>query len=195
MTLFIGVTGTFCGGKDTVVELASKHFKVFACSTSDELRFEAEKRNLPQVRQTWRDLAIEIRSKIGAGELARRAAKRLIDECKKNDVEVGFITAIRSIGEVESLKKSLPGFVLLAIDADIKIRYRRAQSRKRGEEEKMSFEEFEKDQEKELKPSVEGGQDISGCMKIADFKLENNGTLEEFDEKALLLIKKLLEKK
>ena len=76
--------------------------------------------------------------------------------------------------DIEYLKK-LPGFKLVRIVVDPKIRYERLVSRNENEgDDKKTFEEFEADQ---LKNS---DAEVPEVMTHADLEINNNGTWEEF---------------
>ena len=68
--------------------------------------------------------------------------------------------------------------MLLAIDADMKLRYERIKKRN-SETDKVTFEEFKKQEDIEYANKDKNKQNIKAVMHIADYTLENNGSLEE----------------
>ena len=85
------------------------------------------------------------------------------------------IDSIRNPSEVECLRKEKE-FILLAIDAPVELRYERV--KRRGRQESVSsLEEFRKKEKEEMTDS-EKGQQLHSCMKMTDFVIMNDGTLE-----------------
>lgn len=182
--MIIGVTGTFASGKDTVSDyLVEKGF--FHFSLSDAIREECDKRGLPKDRDTLRRLANEMRAKEGYDILAKRAIEAIKKSAKKNVA----VTSIRNQKEAEFLKKQ-DNFILIAVDAPIEIRYERVKSRQR-EGDQIDFEKFQ-EQEKMEMAAGKGKQNIGQIIQMADHKIINNGTLEEFYKKIDNLLKNIL---
>lgn len=84
------------------------------------------------------------------------------------------------MGEVESLKDK-ENFYLFAIDADPKIRYERIVLRG-SETDKISYEEFVANEEREMTTTDPTKQNISKCMQLADYVFTNNGSFEELHQ-------------
>ena len=169
--IIIGVTGTHASGKDTVASYICEKYKLKSYSTSDEIRYEATKLNLDHSRTKMFVLANQLRERFGAGELARRALNRI-----KEDMAV--ITSIRNVGEIEYLKKQTD-FYLISVDGPIEIRYERAVKRERLGDGK-TLEDFRIGEEREMYAS-ELGQQLIPCMKMADYFVINDGTIEKLD--------------
>lgn len=168
--MIIGITGTLGAGKGTVVEyLKSKGFKHF--SARDVWNEEIVRRGLPINRDNMVVVANELRAQHGSDYFARRA----LEKAREEGVDA-VIESIRSIGEAEHLKEN--GAILWAVDADRKLRYERAVLRG-SETDKISYEKFVEDEEKEFANTDRNKQNISGVMKMADAVFENNGTKEE----------------
>ena len=70
--------------------------------------------------------------------------------------------------------------LLVAIDAFPEVRYDRLLKRGR-EGDPKNWEEFWIQDQRDLIGYLEGtGQDVRGCFKIAQYKIDNNGILDEF---------------
>jgi len=168
MEMIIGLTGTNASGKTTVVKhLVSKHFEHY--SLSDILRDELNKRDVEPTRENLIQIGNELRENFGASILADRVK---IKFSKSNAV----IDSIRNPGEVKSLKQ-LPNFSLIAVDAPVELRFHRASSRKRVEN-ATNLDEFI-DMENREKSIHINHQNISECIQLADFKLQNDNNLEK----------------
>ncbi|MDD4785078.1 MAG: hypothetical protein PHH12_01305, partial [Candidatus Shapirobacteria bacterium] len=72
-------------------------------------------------------------------------------------------------------------FTLLAIDADPKIRYERISSRGSSTD-NVSFEKFLTDEQREMESTDPNKQNLSECIKRADFVIDNNGSMEKLNE-------------
>ncbi len=98
-----------------------------------------------------------------------------LKQVQKNTI----IESIRALGEVEVLKGK-ENFHLFAIDADPKIRYERAVLRW-SETDKVSYDEFINNEEREMNNTDPSKQNIAKCMQLADYLFINNWTIEELN--------------
>jgi len=178
--MIIGLTGTNGSGKGTIAKyLMAKGFTYHSCS--DVIREEADKRGLEKNRDELQKLANSLRKEHGENILA----KRLLAKIKENKEEKTIVDSIRNPAEIKELKKEK--FILIAVDAPIELRYERITKRQRPED-KVSFEKFKTQEEREMK----GGkteQQIINCMEIADYKIINDSTIQKLQ----LKIDKILE--
>lgn len=174
--MIIGITGTLGAGKGTVVEcLVKKHgFRHF--SAREFLKMAVEKKGIPVNRDTLTQVANDLRDKHGSDFVARELYK----EAEKRG-ENAIIESIRTVGEVEFLRAK-KDFLLLAIDADPKIRYERISQRK-SETDQISFERFLGNEQREMFSSNPNKQNLSYCIEKADFKIMNDGTIQELEKK------------
>jgi len=136
--MIIGLTGTNGSGKGTVAEfLKQEGFRYY--SLSDELRGVLHQQ---QVEITLPNLIVwgnKIRKTQGSDYLAKRVIEKIKKDKAFAQKEI-VIDSIRNPFELAALK-TLPGFILIAVDAPIELRYQRVQQRKR-EDDKQSFEAF-----------------------------------------------------
>lgn len=167
----IGITGPSAAGKDTLAEhLVSKGFEHL--SLSDIIREELRNRGLEINRDNLHNVGNELREKEGAGFLAVRALLKM--EKGKNYA----ITSIRNPLEVEALAAA-GDFVLLSVDAPIAVRFKRVSERKRDKYE-SSIGEFKRNEAREMESGKAMGQNVKGCMEMADYTIINNGAKGEF---------------
>jgi dephospho-CoA kinase len=167
----IGLTGTNGSGKGE----AASYFKTRGYayfSLSDIIRDEL----VQEGRETTRDNLIqkgnELREKHGANILAIRVMDRVMGK--------SVIDSIRNPREVEYFKAQ-ENFILLAIDAPVEIRYTRVQQRGRNES-VSSLPEFIAKEQEEM-TQKEKGQQLEECMRMADYRVTNEGSLEAFFKK------------
>ncbi len=88
-----------------------------------------------------------------------------------------MIESIRTPGEIVTLKE-LGNLLLIAIDADVEIRYERVYARGSSTD-KISFEEFQKQEALEQLSVNPWEQNISKCIQMADIAIHVNGGTEE----------------
>jgi len=158
--MIIGLTGTNASGKSTVAKyLVRKGFAYY--SLSDELRTRLKKRKISATRENLIEAGKYYRKKHGKGYLAAVVSKKI----KKKAV----VDSIRNLGEVSELRK-LKGFILIAVDAPVKIRFQRAKKRMSSRDQK-TFREFVAKEKKELYGKG-AEQQIAACMKKADIKID-----------------------
>jgi dephospho-CoA kinase len=174
----VGVAGTNGSGKDTLGDLLSIECQYNVVSLSDLLREELTRQNKPHTRKNLSGLSAQIRQVEGDGAMTNRVIQTY------DTSEKGLcITSIRTPGEAQAVKDS--GGVMIWVDADPSIRYQRVVSGVRGRlTDTVSFEEFIRQEEAELTPTVAGGGlNMASVKKISDRYLENNfATLEEYKQ-------------
>lgn len=182
--MIIGVVGYYGCGKDTVAEILENYGFVHI-SLSDMIREELKKKNIEITRENLIKEGNRLREEYGPSVLADRAIEK-IKQFEKEGYTDFVITSIRNPYEVNSLKKR-DDFVLIYIEALPEIRFARVVSRHR-ENDPKTFEEFVTLEEKEKHNTDPTKQSISDCVKMADYTIKNNGSLNDLRVK----IKKLL---
>jgi len=181
----IGITGTIGAGKGTLVEylLREKNFAHY--SVRGFLIAELNKRNLPLNRDTMTALANALREE--------NSPSYIIDclfEQAKTAGKNAVIESIRSVGEVESLRKK-GNFYLLAVDADPKIRYERIFQRN-SETDHVTFAEFLQNEEREMNSADPNKQNLSRCIAMADYTFCNNLSINELHHQLETILTKII---
>lgn len=163
--ILLGLTGSYCSGKDTVAEYLVRRKKFSHYSLSDELRRELKTHGIEPSRENLIAVGTELRRKEGNAVLARRVLARV----KKNADLI--VTSIRHPAEVRALKEN-PDFVLVFVDAPVDIRFKRMRSRKRaGDPGTLTkFRALEKKESRTKGP----GQQLGECRKMADITVVND---------------------
>jgi len=181
MSKIVGITGMSGSGKGAVVDLLKqKGFRHYAAY--DLLLEEVIKRNLPQNRDSLIFVGNELRKQFGPGYVA----EELIKKAKMGESDA-IVESLRTVGEIETLKKE--GGILLAVDADQKIRYERIRKRG-GIKDNVSWEEFTNQEEGESKSEDPNKQNLIACKDAADYVINNDGTFTELEAQVNDFIKK-----
>lgn len=167
----VGLTGRNGAGKgEAAAFLRSRGYAYF--SLSDILRDELAARGEPPSRDNLIRVGNELRTRFGPDILARRTLAKVKGPA--------VIDSIRNPREVEFFRAQ-GGFILLAVEAPLQVRYER--SRARGRDESAStLEEFRRKEEEELRGG-ETGQQLLACLAMADLTVTNDATLEDFRRK------------
>lgn len=171
--MILGITGTLGAGKGTVVEylVAHKGFTHFAVSDTF-LAGEAIKRNLVPDRITRRDIANEFRAK-GPTALMEEVYKLAHDA-----IEMGkdvIIEPQHTVAEVTFIQEK--GGTVLAVDADVRVRYERI-AKRGSEKDKVTFEQFDAEQKHEMASNDPNKNNLGDAVASADYTISNDGTLE-----------------
>ena len=181
--MIIGITGTIAAGKGTVVEILQK--KGFThYSARDYLTKELLAQQKPINRDEMRKLADFLRETKGPDIVIRSLFE--MAQQKGGDV---IIESVRSLGEVTFLEKQ-SDFHLLGVDADIKTRYERA-IRRGTETDKIDFNTFVSQNEKENSGRTPFSGNILGCIQKADILINNDGTIEELEKNVQAVLDKI----
>jgi len=181
--MIIGITGTLGAGKGTVADyLLKKGFKHY--SVRDFLIEEVLKRNLNPVRENMVSVANELRAQHGPAYLVEQLYLRA-----KSEGGDCVIESIRCPGEVEALKGK-EDFILFAVDADIETRYARIVGRE-STTDQISFDEFIRQEEREMASSDPNKQNIRKCIEMADYSFKNDWTIEELHKKVEIVLDKI----
>jgi len=180
--MIIGLTGTMGSGKGEIANyLIKKGFEYYCFS--DILKEEAEKRNIKPTRKNLQKLGNDIKKdKANRGILA----KRILERIKTDNV---VLDGIRNVDEVRELRKAKE-FFLVGVNAEQKLRFIRLKKRARAGD-PTDFNDFKKLDDKENK-GITKGQEINKCLKMADFTLLNNGSLEELKEETERILKNIM---
>lgn len=164
------MTGRNAAGKGAAAKfLESKGFYYY--SLSDVIREEVRKAGLELTREQLIETGRELRDTKGLDVLAREILNRI--EVDKNYV----VDSFRHPAEVETFRGQ-PGFRLIAVEADPEIRFKRIKQRGR-ENDPVTFEEFRSVEEQEIASQEDKGQQLRACEQLADFRVTNDGSLEE----------------
>jgi dCMP deaminase len=179
--MIIGITGTIGAGKGTIVEfLKQKNFKHY--SVRKFLNDELMKKGLPLNRNNQVMIANQIRESNSPSYII----EKLFEKAEQDDTSA-VIESIRTPAEAELIKKK--NGILIAVDANAQLRYSRIIIRQ-SETDNISFEEFLEHEKREMNSINPNHQNISICIKMADFILENNKDIQNLQRQVEGILQK-----
>ena len=172
--LIIGITGTLGAGKGTIVvflieEKGYKHFSVRAFLVE-----EIKRRGLKVDRDSMTSVANDLRAQHSPAFIAEQLYEKAKASGKNSIIE-----SLRTSGEVELLQ-SKGNFYLFAVDANPKIRFDRIQIRKSATD-NVNFATFKANEKREMQSSDPNKQNLMKCREMADFVLNNDGSIAELN--------------
>ena len=186
--MIIGITGTIGAGKGTIVDylVAEKGFLHF--SVRDFLTEELEKQGLAVNRDTMVVLANELRLTHSPSYITDQLFERAVKSGK--DV---VIESIRAVGEIDSLRKK-KGFILFAVDADIRKRYERIVKRGSATDH-IDFDTFVENEKREMTTTDPTKQNLAECIKEADYLFTNDKEITDLQREVERVLSELISQK
>ena len=186
LTFFvIGLTGKNAAGKGTVANILVQNKFVYL-SLSDSLREELKMLGKEETRENLIEIGNKLRKEGGPGVLADKMIPKL------GSGNNHIVDSIRNPFEVNSLreKSSFNKFILISVDANARLRYDRLCSRGRiGDSD--SWENFVNQEKQEENNSDPNKQQLSKTMGMADYDIDNSGTLEDLENQVKKILAKL----
>ncbi len=149
----------------------------------DIVRKETLKRGLELTSNNVRKVAMALRKEYGEDILAKLVIKEIKE--KFSDKCVVLVDGSRSLSEINAFKKEFD-VLIISIEAPFNIRLERICARRRTDDMGNAYEILKKRDEMELKLGVDK------VMKIADIRIVNDKSIEEFREKARSILLKVL---
>ncbi len=181
--MIIGLAGTLNAGKDSLGNLLAKQYGFLHISTSDMIR-EMKRREYGDGAESLlvrNDPYInKLRDERGPGFLVD-AVYADWQADKKRYPKGCIASAIRAIGEAETIHRL--GGKIVFVDADPNIRYQRSIARMRDEGDNKTFDEFMAAERSEVdaNPSDKSVQNLTAMKQMSDVIIDNNfGNVEDF---------------
>jgi dephospho-CoA kinase len=172
MKIILGITGEMAAGKTTATEYIKERYGGVSFRFSTMLRDVLTRIHIEHSRDNLQKLSTTLRSQFGDDIMSKVIAKDV--EAATDDIIV--VEGIRRPSDVSYLK-DLPGFHLIAMKADLKIRYKRITERNENpDDQTKTFEQFKQEQSQESEGKVQK------IMKEANFVTDNNGNTESMYE-------------
>ena len=167
----IGAVGDIGSGKDEVLKYLRDRYGVPFISTGDIVRQMAQEEGVEGTRENLEAISKRCFAEMGRGCFVRMAAQEIVEKGWK----VAGISGVRSPEDVAVMKEMFgDDFILARVDiSDPRIRFERV--RLRGERRDPltweAFHEQDRNEEQEFQ--------IGRAEAMADYSLDNSGTLEE----------------
>lgn len=167
--LILGFVGEISCGKSTATEYLKNKYSAVTFKFSDCLRDVASRMHIEKTRENLQLISTVLRQNFGDDLLS----KVLAEDVRNADAEIIITEGVRRLSDITYLK-DVPGFKLIAIKTDERIRFERLTQRSENVDDKnRTWEEFQKDGQRETELR------IKETMDQADFTLDNNGSAEE----------------
>jgi len=167
----ISVIGLMGAGKGTFAHYVSKKYGYFKITYGDIIRDLARQRGLELTRENLQAVRRETLKKYGPEYVGKLVAEKIRNHKK------AVIDGVRLIEDINPIIKEYGKPVVVLIETKPEIRFERMRKRNRPGDPK-TLEEFKDQEEKEKKLF-----DFDRVFALADYKIKNNGTLEEFYRK------------
>lgn len=178
----IGITGTLGAGKGTIVDYLLKNKGFAHYSVRAYLTEEIERRGMSVNRDSMTAVGNDLRAKHSPSYIVEQLYGRA-QASGSNCV----IESVRTPGEVAALR-SKPHFYLFAVDADPKVRYERIVLRG-SETDHISYETFLGNEQREMNNTDPNKQNLGVCIREADYRFDNGGTIQQLNEQVELVLK------
>ena len=167
--IILGFVGPIAAGKSTVIDYLKTKYNAVGYRFSAPLRDILNRIYLETNRNNMQELSTALRQAFGDDLLASIIAH----DVTKATHQLVLVDGVRREPDIRFLK-NIKGFHLIAITADQKIRWQRMTRRSENPDDtKKTFAEFISDEQKEAE------QQITTVAKLAKFKIDNNGSIEE----------------
>jgi len=176
--LVIGLAGMPGSGKSLVVQAAQER-GYGVITMGDVVREETAKQGLEPTPENVGKVMLELRKKSGEEVIAEKCVPK-IAKVKSQKV---MVDGLRSYVEAETFQKTLANFVLVAVHASPKTRFKRLSTRGRSDDPK-TWEVFHVRDIRELDVG------IGRAIALAEYVIINDGTKEALGKKAVEVFKK-----
>lgn len=181
--MIIAFTGRIASGKGYAGKYLARLHGAFQIDYSESLHEALSIIDIPETRDNLQMLSQFLRSRFGADTFQRAVLKKIQTS---SNVLISLF-GIRRIADFQDIKMQFP-FFLVYIDSDFDTRFKRNKERnQRKKDNEMSKEQFRRKDEEEPEFQIES------LKPVADFIVENNGTLEEFSKKLESVFQQILQ--
>ncbi|HYE60206.1 MAG TPA: AAA family ATPase [Candidatus Kapabacteria bacterium] len=178
--VILGFSGLLASGKGTAAKYLEEKHGASTYRFSTMLRDALDRFYLPHTRDNLIKISEILRGTFGEDLMA----KTMAGDVEKDPNPLVVVEGIRRMADIEYLKR-IPGFVLVEIGADPKIRYDRLIQRSENADDKTkTYEAFLQDHERSTEKS------IPEVLTHATEHVDNNGSMEDLHTQLDTLAKK-----
>ena len=175
----IGVVGLPASGKGEFSKIAER-LGIPVVVMGDVVRNAVKKAGLTPTDGNLGAMANQLRSERGMDAIAILC----VDTIREHNAPLVLIDGIRGDAEVRVFRDNFPGFRLIAIETSFEKRLARLCERKRSDDVGSASGLATRD-EREL------GWGLGNALELADIRLDNDGSLEEFTKRVTELIRSM----
>jgi dephospho-CoA kinase len=173
MKIILGFVGDLAAGKGTLAKYLQEKYGSNTYRFSNMLRDMLDRIYVEKNRENLQDISTFIRAKFGQDVMSKVIAKDVENDPK----EIVVVDGIRRPTDISYLQQ-IPGFHLVYITADPKLRWERLVARKENPgDENKTYEAFLKDEQ------AEADELIKELGKQAEFRIVNDASKDELFEK------------
>src|SRR3989344_3055415 len=179
--IILGFVGDLASGKGAICKYLKEKHGVDSYRFSTMLRDIVGRIYVEESRENLQDLSTFLRSRYGQDIMSKVIAK----DVQNDPNQIVAVEGIRRPTDITYLQE-LPGFNLIYITADPKLRWQRMVLRQENADDAgKTFEQFLKDEQ------AEADMLIKDLGKQAKYTLLNNGGVEEFHANMEEMLKKI----
>ena len=175
----IGVVGLPASGKGEFSKIA-EGLGVPVVVMGDVIRNAVKEAGLPPTDENLGAMANRLRAERGMDAIAILC----VDAIREHNAPLALVDGIRGDAEVRVFREHFPGFRLIAIETSFEKRLARLCERKRSDD-VGSAEGLATRDEREL------GWGLGNALALADIRINNDGSLEEFTTRVTDLIRSM----
>lgn len=167
--IILGFVGPLAAGKGTACKYLTENHNAEVFKFSTPLRDVLNRLYREIVRSNMQNLSLALRQTFGDDLLAAVIA----GDVQKSTAQFIAVDGVRRLPDIAYLI-DIPGFKLVAINADQKTRWERMVKRgENADDATKTFEQFQIDEQQEAE------QHIAEVATTAQFSIDNNGTLDD----------------
>jgi dephospho-CoA kinase len=177
----VGIVGLPASGKGEFSRIALS-MGIPVVVMGDVIRKAVQDAGLPLTDKNLGTTASRIRAENGMDAIARLC----VPEIRRQDAPLVIVDGIRGDSEVRVFRDSFPGFVLVRIDSPFGTRLSRIAGRGRPDD-NLDADALKARDEREQ------AWGLSKALTDADYRIDNDGTLESFIRHVMALLEKVKE--
>lgn len=179
--IIVAFAGRKASGKGVAGKYLAEKYAAYPIDCSDTLHEVLAIMGISETQDNIARLSMFLRSRFGADVIQRAVVIKI----SKMDDKLISLMGVRRLSDFDLIKKQYR-FALVYVDSEYANRYQRYASRTKAGDHGSSETEFK------LKDEEEPELQIESLKEIADFIVQNNGTLDEFHSSLDEVFKQLL---